>query len=787
MAIPKWRPEAWFYYTAMVTGGVLVLARVLSQPEALMSPNLYWPLLAIPMLVLHNTFIQLPNCDGRVCPSGIFVLHAAVVWGPGPAALLATVEAFINAFKQSADRFWRLLFNVAALSMAIFFATLMAEWFIPRSPTEGVVSLFSRGMLIALIYYTLNMGAVLGMLSFVQGGISSTARSALLWSWATYAVAGISSGALGLLRGREVVAIIVGAVILFLTVKTLKHYFGVLRMREELLGQLKATHHATLKTLATAIEAKDPVTHGHVIRVQKLSEQLAKALGVDSEMLESVSIAALLHDIGKLAVPEYVLYGCNDRDPEEQRKFRSHALLGAEILEHSLVGDDVKSFVKHHHERYDGQGYPHSLAGTEIPYGARIVAVANLYDKLRHPRTGEEKPVDEALEALQAESGKSLDPDIVTCFCRMITERRAQGTCSEGKDPESHISLETDLDNLSFMEDVHLSHKETRTLFTLSRNIRSTNDLSRILDFLLEAIQEFVPFSASRTFLTNRSTHELELVHAKGAPEMDASTWPNQRWFTRLRQWLDRGLEYVEQRTPGEEAADSSSGSPPIHTIAMFPVVLKGSERGMLLLCHAQPFRYSEDDRQIVTRMIEHAAASVATAREYQQFQIESLTDALTGLANGRALRQNGPGMIAAATEANRTGCVVMIDLNGFKQVNDTLGHHEGDRLLVNIARLLKEHFRGDDLVARNGGDEFVVILVGMDRDVLHRRLSRLHDEARQLWPGDLPPGAAGISCGCAWFPDDGAALPDLMKKADARMYEDKRAKKAGREAISIG
>ncbi len=786
MAVPKWRAEAWFYYTAMVAGGVLVLARVLSQPASLADPNLYWPLLVIPMLVLHNTYIQLPNCDGRICPSGIFVLHAAVVWGPGPAALLAVVEALTNAFKQSADRFWRLLFNVAALSMAIFFATTVAEWFLPRGPADSVASLFSRSMLIALLYYTLNMGAVLGMMSLVQGGLNSNVRSALLWSWASYAVAGVSSGALGLLRGQEVIAIIVGAVILFLTVKTMKHYFGVLKLREELLGKLKATHHATLKTLATAIEAKDPVTHGHVLRVQKLSESLARALGVGPEMLESVTIAALLHDIGKLAVPEYVLYECDDRDPDEQRKVRSHALLGAEILEHSLLGDDVKSFVKHHHERFDGQGYPHGLKGTEIPYGARILAVANMYDKLRHPRNGEEKPVDLALQSLEEESGRGLDPDVVACFCQMIRtcepvgkERRADDSGTEG-------ALEAELDNLSFVEDVHLSHKETRTLFTLARNIRSTNELSRILDYLLEAIQEFIPCTAARVFLTSRSTHEPELVHAVGMPDMDATSWPNQRWFARLRQWLDRGLEYVEQRNIDNTFAgeDGTSERQAIHTMAMFPIVLNGPDRGMILLCHHQPFSYSEDDRQIVTRMIEHAAASIATAREYEQFQKESVTDALTGLANGRMLRQQGPVLISNTLEEGRTGCVVMLDLNGFKQVNDTLGHHEGDRLLVNVSKLLKEHFRGGDLVARNGGDEFVVVLAGMDPSVLLPRLGKLHEAACRLWPAECRATAAGISCGCAWFPADGTTLAELMKEADVRMYADKRAKKAARERL---
>ena len=140
---------------------------------------------------------------------------------------------------------------------------------------------------------------------------------------------------------------------------------------------------STIETLAMAIDAKDQVTHGHIRRVQRYAVGLARELGVvDDALLKAVEAAALLHDMGKLAVPEYILNKPGRLTAAEFEKMKLHASVGADILSAIDFPYPVVPIVRHHHESWDGTGYPEGLRGTEIPIGARILSVVDCFDAL---------------------------------------------------------------------------------------------------------------------------------------------------------------------------------------------------------------------------------------------------------------------------------------------------------------------------------------------------------------------------------------------------------------------
>src|SRR5205807_2170417 len=149
------------------------------------------------------------------------------------------------------------------------------------------------------------------------------------------------------------------------------------------LSQLNALYMSTIETLAMAIDAKDQITHGHIRRVQTFAVGLAKAMGVtDTALIRAVEAAALLHDMGKLAVPEYILNKPGKLTPAEFEKMKLHASVGADILSAIDFPYPVVPIVRHHHESWDGNGYPKGLKGTEIPIGARILSVVDCFDAL---------------------------------------------------------------------------------------------------------------------------------------------------------------------------------------------------------------------------------------------------------------------------------------------------------------------------------------------------------------------------------------------------------------------
>src|SRR5688500_14268899 len=173
-----------------------------------------------------------------------------------------------------------------------------------------------------------------------------------------------------------------------------------------------------------AIDAKDQITHGHIRRVQQLAVGLGEAMGLkESAQIRAVEAAALLHDMGKLAIPEYILNKPGPLTPAEFEKMKLHASVGADILSAIEFPYPVVPIVRHHHESWDGTGYPTGLKGTDIPIGARILAVVDCFDALTSDRPYRPKMSDsDALAILLDRRGSMHDPIIIDTFVRVYEE-----------------------------------------------------------------------------------------------------------------------------------------------------------------------------------------------------------------------------------------------------------------------------------------------------------------------------------------------------------------------------
>jgi putative nucleotidyltransferase with HDIG domain len=177
----------------------------------------------------------------------------------------------------------------------------------------------------------------------------------------------------------------------------------------------------SLIALANALEAKDPYTRGHSERVAGVGRLIALELGLDADEVAAVAEAGLLHDIGKIGVPEGMLQKPGPLTAEEWQAMRRHPVVGAQIIAPFEVFARSAPLIRHHHERWDGSGYPDGLAGPAIPLGARIVAVADVFDALtsgRPYRTALAR--DAGLSQLLDEAGRSLDPSVVRASVRLL-------------------------------------------------------------------------------------------------------------------------------------------------------------------------------------------------------------------------------------------------------------------------------------------------------------------------------------------------------------------------------
>src|SRR5688572_8745011 len=210
-------------------------------------------------------------------------------------------------------------------------------------------------------------------------------------------------------------------------------YLSLRGMRRQLADERAAAarsarlHHATMEALALAIEAKDHTAHNHIRRVQIYSVGLAKALGLPDVEVQAVETAALLHDIGKLAVPEHILAKPGPLTPEEFQKVRIHPQIGAEIIASVPFPHPVAPLIMNHHERWDGNGYPAGRKGEQVPVGARILGIVEFFDALTSDRPYHKAISADAAAALVAqESGKAFDPRVAETFLRILPELRQQ-------------------------------------------------------------------------------------------------------------------------------------------------------------------------------------------------------------------------------------------------------------------------------------------------------------------------------------------------------------------------
>jgi putative nucleotidyltransferase with HDIG domain len=177
----------------------------------------------------------------------------------------------------------------------------------------------------------------------------------------------------------------------------------------------------TVMALANAVDARDPYTRHHSQTVSQLASQIAREMGLSEAQIEEVRLGGILHDIGKIGVPDQFLKKGSRLTAEEYEKVKSHTVLGAKIIEPLKVKpiEGIRDIVRNHHERFDGTGYPDGLKGTTIPLGARIITVADSFDPMVTGRIYKpERSVQEAIEELHRCCGTQFDPEIVEAFVR---------------------------------------------------------------------------------------------------------------------------------------------------------------------------------------------------------------------------------------------------------------------------------------------------------------------------------------------------------------------------------
>jgi diguanylate cyclase (GGDEF)-like protein/putative nucleotidyltransferase with HDIG domain len=729
-----------------------------------------------------------------------------VLLGADATMLLAALCAFVQCSFGNTHRnpVYRTIFSMASLALTVQVSGMVYRWFggVPLIHAVGLTGLEVPLIAAAVTGFVVNSVLVgIAVALSTRKRLSDLWEEDIFWSALSYIV-GSGAAAVGAMLyadGHWLVPITVLPV--YLAYRTHRVHLEHIDAEERHGQQISELHLATIEALALAIDAKDQTATTHIRRVQVYATELARALGMSATEIQGVRTAALLHDIGKLAVPEHILSKPGPLTPEEFQKIQTHPQIGAEIIGMVPFPYPVAPLILGHHERWDGKGYPNGHKGDEIPLGARILAVVDYFDAITSERSYHHAlSARDALKAVEDEAGKAFDPAVadlfVELFPRLEREAERQGepmrrlsfaaNATEGARPAAGFAHEAAAKNV--FQDIALAHREIYALYEIAQSLGTSLGVADTMALIASKLSNLVPLSCCALFVYEKDIDTLRCRFATGVDAQHVQQLAVKNGQG-LIGWVARNMRALVNARPSAEFESAGlEATTELNSALVCPLVFDGRLIGALAVYHVTPGCYTDDHRRLLDRVAEQTAGVVSNSIVFEETKRDSLTDLLTGLPNTRYMFVHLTRELARAERLKSEVSLLVMDLDGFKGINDRFGHHMGDRALREVARVLRAGIRPYDICVRYAGDEFVVVLSGCGLEEAENKQRELQSAIAAI-PFEVRPGrliSLGSSFGCASFPGDGQAYETLLATADKRMYEDKARRKAALLATPV-
>src|SRR5580704_14863966 len=743
--------------------------------------------------------VQLPGIDGTMSVNFLFILMGVMELSLAETLVIGCAATLLQSIWHLGKRLdpVKVIFNVAGMMANASALTYISyHWLSGRFGSNKPILL----MVAALVFFFANTLPISIVIALTEGKSSRKVWSeCYFWSFPYYLVGAAAVGLVGIVNraaGWETSLLVLP--LIYWVYRSYRLYLGRLEAEKERVEvekrhveEIASLNMRTIEALALAIEAKDHTTHTHLQRVRTYAVEVAKELNLGPDQIEALRAAALLHDIGKLAVPEQIINKPGRLTPEEFEKMKVHPLVGAEILERVAFPYPVAPIVRSHHERWDGSGYPEGLSREDIPIGARILAVVDCLDALAsHRQYRPALPLIEAMEKVKEKSGSWFDPHVVEILERRYVEleRMAQmteetiGTQSLSKTVKVERGLapatgfertevtQAGLENADFLTSIASARQEAQTMFELSQDLGISLSLSETLSVLSMRLRRMIPYDSIAVYVNRNGWLLPELVSGENFRLLSALKI---RVGEGLCGWVAENCKPIMNGNPQVEAGYTVDPAKHSTLQSALVVPLEGLNGvvGVIAMYQTSRDAFTPDHLRILLAVASKVALSVENALKYQQAESSATTDYLTGLPNARSLFVHLAQEVARCRRTKSSLAVMVCDIDGFKQINDSFGHLEGDKLLREFSTRLKEVCRGYDYVARMGGDEFVITAPGLTPEAAQEKAERLNQAAIESGRHVCGREIISLSVGMTFCPEDGYDVERLLAEADRRMY----------------
>ncbi|HZB43824.1 MAG TPA: HD domain-containing phosphohydrolase [Pyrinomonadaceae bacterium] len=554
----------------------------------------------------------------------------------------------------------------------------------------------------------------------------------------------------------------------------------------------------TVEALAAAIDAKDQTPRGHVRRTRVYAVETGRLLGLGGRELAALGDGALLHDVGKLAVPEYVLNKPDRLTAAEFERMKTHTTVGAALLDGVGFPYPVEDVVLYHHERWDGGGYPAGLKGEQIPLVARIIAVVDFYDSTRCGRPFRAGvPRHESLSLLERRAGTAFDPRVVETFVRHVEEfdalidaadLREQAMCTTNVGPAKSEFLQApapgargETEGPAGFRSISEAQREVFALHEIAHTVGRSLDLEDTFDLISGKLRAVMSFDTCVIHVLDEKSGSAYAAHVAGADEeyFSGRRVPVGRGVTG---WVISNARSMRSASPELDLADAPDElRSRVRSVVAAPLVRDGAAYGAVALYSSDETPYTSEHLRLLETVALYASNAISNSLTFVKTRENALADPLTGLQNERALRLLLEQRLAECRRRPDAPLAVLsLDIDDLGGVNGAHGHGVGDRLIAEAAGVIKAQLRQMDMLARCEADEFVAVMPAADAEaagVVAERIRAAVESHRFTVRAGLTL-RVGLSVGVACFPSRGETADDILLAAHADMERNKHIRK---------
>jgi diguanylate cyclase (GGDEF)-like protein/putative nucleotidyltransferase with HDIG domain len=743
-----------------------------------------WTIFAILTLLSGSATVRLPSLPATISISETFVFTSTLLFGPAPGTLTVALDAFVISvwsYRRGHPAF-KVVFNVCALPLTLWLSSQLFYQLAEIQPLAQVkASVPLRDWFLPLVAFTLTYFLLNSWIITFAIALEKRLRPFIIWrdniAWLSLNYFGGASVAALLVSYRNAVDLTYLAVILPLLAVLYFTYsvsMGRVSDANRHLAELNRLHMSTIETLAMAIDAKDQITHGHIRRVQAYAVSLAKKMGVTDEAhLKAIEAAALLHDMGKLAIPEYILNKPGPLTAAEFEKMKLHSSVGADILSAIDFPYPVVPIVRHHHESWDGSGYPDGLTGTAIPVGARILAVVDCFDALTSDRPYRPRLDDkEALRILLGRRGNMYDPLVVDTFLKVHAELAPTLSAYSSEPSFATLAEAAAVPSPSGsgthpLDDIAASSEEMLTLFTLARDLTSRMSPAAVADVLLKHLRRLVPSSLCVLYLYDEDATDLVASHVSG--ETGENVYGTRIPLgERLSGWVGANRQSIRNSDPVLDFGDvARSMKPRLRSCLSTPLVSMDKLVGVLSMYGVTAGSFSEEHQRLLEIVGRQVAPVLQRSIDYSTSALMAARDPVRTVprlhhAEEASTRQE------LLADLPIPSALIYVDVCDVRSIGLTHGLSVAEQGLRDVIQIVRANLRGTDLMLRQENEDLVVLLLNTDREAAGVIASRMQTSIQQAAIGSRKPRSVSMIVVAA--PEDGGRIESLIEAARRRL-----------------